>query len=76
MITSPGSSASQLSRQRSRISGSSRYDGTMTDVVVRKSLSIGFAVCDRKNLTSQIPQESRPTMPSGINLCQCVRTHQ
>jgi hypothetical protein len=39
-MTSVGPWASQLSRQRSRTSGSSRNEGTTTEVVVRKRLTV------------------------------------
>ena len=45
-MISVGSWASQVSRHCMRMSGSSWKDGTTTDVVVRKSLTTGWAKRD------------------------------
>jgi hypothetical protein len=47
MMISSGPCSRHVSRQRIRMSGSSWYDGTTSEVVERKSLSIGLARAER-----------------------------
>ncbi len=70
MMTSVGSSASQVSMQRSMTSGSSWNEGTTTLVVVRKSLTSGRYRTDISLRTSQTDQLMTPMTPIGRNSCQ------
>src|ERR1700744_1667498 len=66
MMISVGSCSRQDFRQRIRMSGSSWNDGTMTEVVVRKSLTMAGAVAERITRYSHSNQTMVPAIAIGM----------
>ena len=65
-MISDGFWTSQVSRHCIRMSGSSWKDGTTTEVVVEKSLTVGRALLDKITRYSHRAQTTRPAKATGM----------